>query len=741
MRAKAHIQIPGAPPRSIGPYLGYVRGIAQGAASRNWLSALGQHIETGQGTNLTEGRHRNIRMSMPTDHGGICEVVVKSFSCSSGIEAVRSRYRGTKATRSWLGGMHLLSYNVGTPEPLALLERRENGVLQESYYVARYEENTISFAEALNDLYRREPDGTKLMALLQTVANAIREMHSCGFVHYDLGNQNILLQRLGEHVWGHVSFIDLNRGRIREGVTDRERGRDFSRIALPSDFLRVFREMYAGEVPSACFLKWESHYRKRYAWHSRTRGWRHPLREYRKRQRPTPGFSYPSPRSIWIWDPLSRQPLITMRRKDRKKHFSWRRHFQAVWSPLKLLPICRRQYHALLDTAYKEPMTFDRCVGVAVEWMSDDNGKTLQALQRLGLIPVFVRFYRHAGEDALNGTIALVRDLQEAGHPVSIGLLQDRVGVEQPDVWKVFVDTVLSAVGNLVELVEVGHAINRVKWGIWTFEEYTDLLTPLVLWKEKLPDVRFGGPAVIDFEYAYIPAALDHLPEGMRFDVLTHHLYVDRRGAPENPQAKFALLEKLALARAISQTHRNCADGLIITEFNWPLAGTGIHSPVGAPYVSPGERHNDPSVSEEDAAAYLLRYVLITIGSGLAERVFWWSLVAHGFGLIDGAGGTWRERPAYKVLQVLLRKVQGASCHGRVTHDVGGHTVISYVFRVDGGGAEFQIVYATGEEAVLLPLDEGCVVYDAFGKEQDVVNGALHVQGMPVYVMKADPLC
>jgi hypothetical protein len=718
----------------IGQYRGHVRGAAQDRVARAWLAGLGERLRQNAGVILTEGRHANVRFSMPSERGPV-DVVVKSFTCGGVVEPIRSAYRGTKAWRSWEAALHLHGNGVGTPEPLAWLERKEDGRVCESYYVARYLPDAVSFKDALIGLYREEPDGTKLMALLQVVADAIRQMHAAGFVHYDLGNQNILLRRAGSHTWHEVCFIDLNRGRIRDAISDRERGRDLSRIALPGDFLRVFREMYAGGVPARAFLDWEDFYRTGYAWHSRTRRWRHPLRDRRKRLRQDTREAYPEPKSIWIWDPLSRQPLVTMRRKDRKKQFSLRRHLQAVWSPLRLLPACRRPYRDFLAQAFARPQPFDGCVGVAVEWRADDAGRSLAALEALGPIPVLVRFYRHADEAALAGAIDLVKALREKGHPVSIGLLQDRAAVEQPVLWASFVESVLGAVGTIVELVEVGHAINRVKWGIWTFEEYRALMEPLVAWRKRLPMVRFGGPAMIDFEYAYIPAALDHLPPGMRFDVLSHHLYVDRRGAPENPQGKYALLEKLALARAIGKAHRKCGDGLIITEFNWPLAGTGIHSPVGAPYVSPGVRHNDPSVTEEEAAAYLIRYVLIAIGSGLAERVFWWSLVAHGFGLIDDLSPEWRERPAYLALKVFLAQTRGAALQQHRNIEIAGHTVLLYRFRTDE--RDFTIAIGKRNELVPFPLSGEVTVLDAFGQSQEIENHVISIGSLPVYIISA----
>ncbi|MFU8779743.1 MAG: lipopolysaccharide kinase InaA family protein [Kiritimatiellia bacterium] len=718
----------------VGAYRGFLRGVARDARAREWLSRLGRHLRDQVGMVLTEGRHCNVRFAMPTDEGTV-DVVVKSFACGGTVENIRSRQRGTKASCSWAAALHLYQHGVGTPEPLAWLEHDQDGRVRESYYVSVYLPDTISFKDALIGLYREEPDGTKLMALLQTVADAIRKMHASGFVHYDLGNQNILMRRKCSHIWGDVHFIDLNRGRIRAAVSDRERGRDLSRIALPSDFMRVFREMYVGGEPSRAFLTWEARYRGLYALHTSTRRLRHPVRELRKQTRSDTALEYPAPASIWIWDPLSRQPLVTMQRKERKKHFSLLRHAHVVWSSLRALPLSIYHYRAYLRDAFRSPRTFDGCVGVAVEWRADDTGRTLQALGALGPIPVLVRFYRHESKAAIAGAIELVRALHTQGHPVSVALLQDRAAVSNPLLWRFFVDEVLGAVCDVVELVEVGHAINRVKWGIWTFKEYRLLMRPIVSWRNTLPHVRFGGPAAIDFEYPYIPAALDVLPSDMRFGVLTHHLYVDRRGAPENPQGRFALVEKLALARAIGKAHKNCGDGLIVTEFNWPLAGTGIHSPVGAPYVSPGVRHNDPSVPEEEAAAYLLRYILIAIGSGLAERVFWWGLVAHGFGLIDDAGESWRERPAYLVLQAFLVRTKGLVFHRRTALQGEGGLVWCYAFNDASACHILSVLYTESPHDVQLAVSGVSSLLNAYGDTLPIESQHIRVGAMPIYVL------
>ncbi len=721
----------------IGRYRGRIRTATVQTAGLLWMDGIADHLAAADAVVLAQGRNRNVLVKMPAAHGGSLDVVVKAFGHPGILQARRIRGVGSKARRTWMASVHLTNAGAGTPAPVAFLERWDGSRLVESYVVTEYQRGIGSFAHELDRLYREEPDCGKLMTLLDTVARAIRKMHDSGFLHNDLGNQNILLRRLGDGRWGDVQFIDLNRGRIRQALTERDRGRDLSRIALPSDLLRVFKEMYygGGTVPPPAFQRWESRYRKRFEWHSATRRWRHPIREARRLPAPGDPPSYPAAKDIWIWDERSAQPIVTMTSRDRPRHYPLSRHIRTAVSALKALPGAWGGYRHCLETAYGGRVPMGGRIGVAVEVLHGGQDRQLALLASLGRIPVLVRFYHHRGLEAASQAAAFTEALVRRGHPVSIALVQDRAAVLHPDSWTRFVDTVLERVGPLAELIEAGHAINRVKWGLWDFDEYRHLMEPVAAWKKRCPQLAFGGPAVIDFEYAYIPAALDALPPGFRFDALTHHLYVDRRGAPETPQGRFSALEKFALARALSARagHR-----LIVTEFNWPLAGTGVYSPVGAPYDSPGPRRNDPSVSETQAAAYLLRYVLTAICSGLVERVFWWQLVARGYGLVDDTDSLqWRERPAFRALSVLLARLENSVFTGRTEEPSvawPGADGILYRFE-DPDGTPWWMAYTLGDHSrIRLPRDGACV-RDVFGVQRAGGPADTADLGMlPVYI-------
>jgi hypothetical protein len=71
------------------------------------------------------------------------------------------------------------------------------------------------------------------------------------------------------------------------------------------------------------------------------------------------------------------------------------------------------------------------------------------------------------------------------------------------------------------------------------------------------------------------------------------------------------------------------------------------------------------SVGEEEQANYLVRYYLLALGTGLVERVFWWRLIARGYGLISPeSDGSLRRRPAWQALRTLIERIEGANFQG-----------------------------------------------------------------------------
>ena len=681
-------------------------------------------------TVLHAGRNRTVKLDLQLAGGRPLAVAVKTFGSQGLFKNWNDARRGTKAERSFRVAARLHAAGVGTPAPVACVERWAGRRLLASHFVSVFAPGLTCFRDELIRLYRTDPLCSKLIGLLQTVADAVRAMHRAGVQHNDLGNQNIMLRRAGEAAWADVQFVDLNRARLRDALSLREAARDLSRITLPSDFLRVFYEMYFQTPPPAEFLRWERHYRSRFAGHTRTRRWRHPLRE---RDAPAGDLAttYPEPKDIWIWDDRSAQAISTLVSRDRNKLHTAANSWHVAGAVAGgALPVWK-QYRSLRDRLYAAPVAFAGCFGLAVEPRPESFLHERRWLADLGQIPVLVRFYHHATPEQRAFTAQAARELAAAGHPLAIALVQDRRAVLEPARWRDFVAQTLEQVGAVAEWAEVGHAINRVKWGLWELRDYLHLLAPVLELRGKYPRVRWMGPAVIDFEYHPLMAVLKLLPPGFRFDALAHHLYVDRRGAPENFQGKFSAAEKFALARAIAACSPAVAPRLIISEANWPLVGTGVWSPVGSPYESPGPRSNDPSVSEQDYADYMLRYLVLALASGMVERVYWWRLAARGFGLVDDTAAdpaAWRLRPAYHQFRVFLRRCGTATFLERRVHPDGARY---YLFRA-ADGTFFSFAYAHPGVAVFHPPFACGEVRDALDRP---IPRPQQLTGSPLYLL------
>jgi len=628
---------------------------------------VGEEIKRGE--MLQDGRNRTVKLTI-----GRMDLVVKLFPIPSAFKQRSDQHFGSKARRAFLTHDQLMQAGVGTPLPIAYLEpnhpvkKKDTEIPYASIFVSAYADKLTCFKDELIRLWNRTPSSnTAMMSLLETVANAVQAMHDAGVIHRDLGNQNILLRRTGDTAWADVQFIDLNRAkRLDRPATPRERGQDLSRIALPSDLRRVFFEMvFAPDTVPAEFKKSEKRSRSRFDFHTKTRALRHPIRS---RKNPPQPDGYPPEKDMAIWDERSKQPVQALRSRDRLKHHSITSHLKIAALSLKKKKAIQRTADQLLrEVAFKHPVQLSGKIGLTLECTTQEFHQKMDFLKPLGRIPLLLRVYHHEAMGISRNRLSALQMFCHNGHKTALSFCQDRRAITRPQHWKNFTSELMTIGRRQIEFCEIGHAINRVKWGLWDIAEYRSLARPFV----QNAELRYTGPAVIDYEPHYILAGLKQLQ--LNLHALSHHLYVDRRGAPENKQAGESTLEKLAKIKAVAQHAPNCNDRVFITEFNWPLQGTGAYSPVTSPYDSPGIRENDPNVSPEFAAAYMIRYLLITLCSGLADRAYFWTLDAHGFGLIDDQQTPWKPRAGYHALRYFLQTLGEATFVEKLDTAAGVH--------------------------------------------------------------------
>jgi hypothetical protein len=369
-----------------------------------------------------------------------------------------------------------------------------------------------------------------------------------------------------------------------------------------------------------------------------------------------------------VWDHLSDQPHLhaTPLQKLATRLRDAGSHAEEIGTVARVLPRVWRRYRALRrevrDPSRPPVRLFDgeRAAGVAVRPWPDDPEGLLELIDGLPSTagsrpPVLLRVHPWEPE-GLDAEEGLARELAGRGHEVSFAVPQNRDLVRDPERWRAALERIAERLTPYGRAFQVGQAINRSKWGVWTLGEYVDLVRSAAAALRRVrPDVEILGPAVIDFEYHATAAVLNLKRDDFRLDAVSALLYVDRRGAPEASQAGFDTEDKVVLLRAIAETARNATARCWITEVNWPL-WEGPHSPAG----------RSVSVDEETQADYLVRYFLLTLGTGLVERVFWWQMIARGYGLVSPEPDGLRVRPSYRAYQALLRELGGATFLGPV---------------------------------------------------------------------------
>jgi tRNA A-37 threonylcarbamoyl transferase component Bud32 len=609
-----------------------------------------------RGTLLNSGKDKVFLGSLKLNNTNE-KIIIKKFNSSSLKYKFDYYFRGGgAASRSMAFSCHLLKYGVSVPEPIVYISKSIDKENCESYFVTKYS-HYKTFAEHLSDILWIDKDNSKIINSLKILAVNIKKMHDCGFIHGDLGNQNIFLGLNRASSFFDFMVFDLQRGKIVKGLSIKQRALDLSRLKIPSEYFSIFLFMYYdGEKPPKRLLKKIYYLQRRYILFRKSEVLRHPIRFFLR-----DGYNnktkklYPDDKNLWLWDNKTSQPMIALSRKDKNKNRSFVKNFLPILKSLaRNIRNINKIYKKNIKESFKKRVDLGDKLGVAIHPYPGYIDHEIDLIKELGSPPVLIRFQSSDGADQWAESIRLVNEYLTNGVKVAVALLQNREAIVNNSLWENFLGFVIPPLHDKVEWFEIGHAINRVKWGIWHYNEYCSLVDSAMKIANDYPKVRFIGPATIDFEWHQALTFSDLLDKNINMYGFSQHLYVDRRGAPENYQGKFSSLEKLAWIKAISESIGKFDGRLIISEFNWPLKGAKEYSPILCPYI-PNNMNDTLGVSEETYAFYMIRFIAISLCSGHCHSLYCWRLSAHGYGLVDDLNFSWVKRPAFFAIKFFLK--------------------------------------------------------------------------------------
>jgi tRNA A-37 threonylcarbamoyl transferase component Bud32 len=118
------------------------------------------------------------------------DVVVKRYNYRGLWHSLRHTLKGSRAKRNWRGARRLLSLQIGTPQPLAYVDRYRGPLLWQSYYVARF----VSGPHLRQVWQDQSVSDDEKQRLHNRVLEALDQMARHGVSHGDMKHTNILCQ-------------------------------------------------------------------------------------------------------------------------------------------------------------------------------------------------------------------------------------------------------------------------------------------------------------------------------------------------------------------------------------------------------------------------------------------------------------------------------------------------------------------------------------------------------------------
>lgn len=166
------------------------------------------------------------------------DIVVKRFiKVSLFNRLMYSFVRKSKAERSMLNAQKLLKLGIGTPEPVAFIEIRQNLIIRDLYYACRY----CSWNK-MDDVFYNKIDSDNVERANACV-DFIVSIHKRGVLHFDLNPKNIFYKLDASGY--NFKLIDLNRMAFHSGYHKRAALNNLTRMTEDKEIFEFIVKRYA----------------------------------------------------------------------------------------------------------------------------------------------------------------------------------------------------------------------------------------------------------------------------------------------------------------------------------------------------------------------------------------------------------------------------------------------------------------------------------------------------------------
>ncbi|MCK8824297.1 lipopolysaccharide kinase InaA family protein [Fuchsiella alkaliacetigena] len=204
---------------------------------RDFLYSLKEKVDSG----IRIHDKRNLLVKIDKEEGLQADIAVKKFRLTRKYDKIRFCFIDSKAVRSLRIAFALQKIGLKTPQPIAVIEERGKfNQLIYSYYVTEY----VDYDYSLRDVVENKVNysSQQFEKLLSELAKELYEMHEQGIIHNDLHVGNILVKDLDDSF--SFYYIDLNRARIKDKLSKKQRIKDLARLRLTEEEQKLLLKDY-----------------------------------------------------------------------------------------------------------------------------------------------------------------------------------------------------------------------------------------------------------------------------------------------------------------------------------------------------------------------------------------------------------------------------------------------------------------------------------------------------------------
>jgi len=191
-----------------------------------------------KGKTIKEGGRNTLKAF---DFGDL-QLNIKAFKIPNLVNKIVYRFfRKSKAERSFIYANLLLEKGIGTPEPVAYIEKKNTFSFGKSYYISEHLNADFTYRELIRD--ENFPECEKI---LQEFTAFTFKLHENNILFKDHSPGNTLIKKNGDRY--EFYLVDLNRMDFKE-LSFEERIKNFSRLTPKKEMIAIMSEAYSKLSP------------------------------------------------------------------------------------------------------------------------------------------------------------------------------------------------------------------------------------------------------------------------------------------------------------------------------------------------------------------------------------------------------------------------------------------------------------------------------------------------------------